>query len=263
MAKHGGLRALLVVMVAALADGFRCPRVVFDRVGLRRDGARVVSRRSAPVAKWEVETRRPACRPCLGAEGGDVQPASRRSVLLAAAALPLANPGPADAADAKGLVFAKTAAGLQWADSKVGSGTPLKQGATCTVDYVMSTSGARYGSKIYRCMRTHAHTHTHTRTHAHTHTNARTHARTQARTHARTPAHTHTHTHTHTAPRMWKSHTAGCLVTAQRLKDWSWPSSGATTCRQCCREVCGASSSRHRWGTRLSPNLWQVPRPES
>jgi hypothetical protein len=27
--------------------------------------------------------------------------------------------------------------------------------------------------------------------------------------------------------------------------------------------VFGASSSPHPWGTRRSPNLWQVPRPEA
>lgn len=39
--------------------------------------------------------------------------------------------------------------GLQYADARVGTGQPLKAGNTATIDYVLSTTGARYGSKIY------------------------------------------------------------------------------------------------------------------
>lgn len=39
--------------------------------------------------------------------------------------------------------------GISWADAKVGTGTPLQVGNTATVDYVLSTTGARYGAKIY------------------------------------------------------------------------------------------------------------------
>lgn len=76
---------------------------------------------------------------------------SRRFALASAVAtLSLAQSSPAAAADAaKGLVFATSASGLQYADAKVGTGAVLKVGERCTVDYVMSTSGARYGSKIY------------------------------------------------------------------------------------------------------------------
>ena len=76
---------------------------------------------------------------------------SRRIALASAVAtLSLAPSSPAAAADAaKGLVFATSASGLQYADAKVGTGAVLKVGERCTVDYVMSTSGARYGSKIY------------------------------------------------------------------------------------------------------------------
>ena len=42
-----------------------------------------------------------------------------------------------------------TKSGLQWADAKVGTGHPLKTGSTATIDYVLSTTGARYGTKIF------------------------------------------------------------------------------------------------------------------
>ena len=69
---------------------------------------------------------------------------SRRIALASAVAtLSLAPSSPAAAADAaKGLVFATSASGLQYADAKVGTGAVLKVGERCTVDYVMSTSGA-------------------------------------------------------------------------------------------------------------------------
>jgi peptidylprolyl isomerase len=38
---------------------------------------------------------------------------------------------------------------LQWADAKVGTGPEPKKGSAVSADYVMSTTGARYGSKIY------------------------------------------------------------------------------------------------------------------
>jgi hypothetical protein len=47
------------------------------------------------------------------------------------------------------LTFQTSSLGIQWADAKVGSGKPLQPGATATIDYVMSTTGARYGTKIY------------------------------------------------------------------------------------------------------------------
>lgn len=39
--------------------------------------------------------------------------------------------------------------GLRWADAKVGTGVAPRPGDAVSVDYVMSTTGARYGSKIY------------------------------------------------------------------------------------------------------------------
>jgi FKBP-type peptidyl-prolyl cis-trans isomerase len=68
---------------------------------------------------------------------------SRRSILLAPTALPL----PGFAAD---LQFSTVpSSGLQWADAKVGSGLAPRPGSPVAIDYVMSTTGARYGTKIY------------------------------------------------------------------------------------------------------------------
>lgn len=47
------------------------------------------------------------------------------------------------------LNFKTSSSGLQWADVKVGSGSPLSKGSSATIDYSLSTTGARYGSKIY------------------------------------------------------------------------------------------------------------------
>ena len=47
------------------------------------------------------------------------------------------------------LVYSTSASGIQWADSKVGSGPTKSNGEITAIDYVMSTTGARYGSKIY------------------------------------------------------------------------------------------------------------------
>jgi hypothetical protein len=46
------------------------------------------------------------------------------------------------------LQFNTADSGLQWADAKVGTGTPLREGSKVAIDYIMSTTGARYGSKI-------------------------------------------------------------------------------------------------------------------
>jgi hypothetical protein len=79
---------------------------------------------------------------------------SRRSVLLGAptvAAAVILSTAPSANAAAAGadLQFQTSSNGLQWADAKVGTGTPLKNGSTATIDYVMSTTGARYGSRIF------------------------------------------------------------------------------------------------------------------
>ena len=47
------------------------------------------------------------------------------------------------------LKFQTATSGLQWADVKIGTGTPLSRRSSATIDYSMSTTGARYGSKIY------------------------------------------------------------------------------------------------------------------
>ena len=39
--------------------------------------------------------------------------------------------------------------GIEWADAKIGTGPELKAGSPVSIDYVLSTTGARYGSKIY------------------------------------------------------------------------------------------------------------------
>ena len=46
------------------------------------------------------------------------------------------------------MQFNTADSGLQWADAKVGTGTPLREGSKVAIDYIMSTTGARYGSKI-------------------------------------------------------------------------------------------------------------------
>jgi len=79
---------------------------------------------------------------------------TRRSAILTPISIPpilLLSAPPASSAPpvAPDLQFSTAASGLQWADAKVGSGQPLKPGSPVAIDYVMSTTGARYGSKIY------------------------------------------------------------------------------------------------------------------
>lgn len=80
---------------------------------------------------------------------------TRRATLLAPLSIPplllLPSPPPSSAAApvAPNLNFSTAPSGLKWADAKVGSGQPLKSGSPVAIDYVMSTTGARYGSKIY------------------------------------------------------------------------------------------------------------------
>ena len=47
------------------------------------------------------------------------------------------------------LNFSDSKSGIQWADAKIGSGQILQSGSVASIDYVLSTTGARYGSKIY------------------------------------------------------------------------------------------------------------------
>jgi FKBP-type peptidyl-prolyl cis-trans isomerase len=80
---------------------------------------------------------------------------SRRAWLLegplAAAATVVAAPSIAAAASAPpNLNFITTPSGLQYADAKVGTGDPItRPGSTVTIDYVMSTAGARVRSELY------------------------------------------------------------------------------------------------------------------
>lgn len=89
-------------------------------------------------------------------------PSSRRALLsqvpAVAATMVVATaislPEPTWAAGSVGpppdLEFVEVPSGLQYADAKLGSGDPIvSKGSTITIDYVMSTTGARYGSKIY------------------------------------------------------------------------------------------------------------------
>ncbi|CAB9516386.1 Peptidyl-prolyl cis-trans isomerase [Seminavis robusta] len=74
------------------------------------------------------------------------------SLMAAAAAATIVLPDSATAASAPApdLKFIETASGLSYADAKVGTGQPVTdKGSSVTIDYVMSTTGARYGSKIY------------------------------------------------------------------------------------------------------------------
>ena len=81
----------------------------------------------------------------LVAAAAALKPLQRRAALsgLTSAALTQTLPARADE-----LSFSKARNGLEYADAKVGSGSPFKAGQRVAVDYVMSTTGARYGSKI-------------------------------------------------------------------------------------------------------------------
>eukprot|EP00569_Conticribra_weissflogii_P007788 CAMPEP_0171338884 /NCGR_PEP_ID=MMETSP0878-20121228/7600_1 /TAXON_ID=67004 /ORGANISM="Thalassiosira weissflogii, Strain CCMP1336" /LENGTH=244 /DNA_ID=CAMNT_0011840713 /DNA_START=98 /DNA_END=832 /DNA_ORIENTATION=+ len=79
---------------------------------------------------------------------------SRRSLLLQSPLLLLLSlsPPPPTNAATPNLTFTTTPSGLQYADVKLGSSsppTPPTPGQTISIDYVMSTTGARYGTKIY------------------------------------------------------------------------------------------------------------------
>lgn len=83
------------------------------------------------------------------------EPTHSRRVALARAShavgagLVAAGAGFVENAGAVDLRFETSKSGIQWADAKIGTGNPLKPGATATIDYVMSTTGARYGAKIF------------------------------------------------------------------------------------------------------------------
>ena len=72
--------------------------------------------------------------------------ASRRAAIQKSALAPLLAPLVVSAAEPETVT---TASGLSYQDFTVGTGPPPVAGARVTVDYVMQTSGARYGSEIY------------------------------------------------------------------------------------------------------------------
>ena len=98
-----------------------------------------------PAEAWQSTT--PGHRPVPPSKAED-----RRTFLLGISATAMvavgANASPAAAA-APDLRFATSTSGIQWADAKVGSGTAKRVGDVAAVDYVLSTTGARYGSRIY------------------------------------------------------------------------------------------------------------------
>ena len=53
------------------------------------------------------------------------------------------------AASSAPLNFSTSKSGIQWADAKVGTGQTPQIGSATSIDYALSTTGARYGSKIY------------------------------------------------------------------------------------------------------------------
>eukprot|EP00558_Chaetoceros_sp_UNC1202_P013783 CAMPEP_0197236912 /NCGR_PEP_ID=MMETSP1429-20130617/3892_1 /TAXON_ID=49237 /ORGANISM="Chaetoceros sp., Strain UNC1202" /LENGTH=219 /DNA_ID=CAMNT_0042695805 /DNA_START=26 /DNA_END=685 /DNA_ORIENTATION=+ len=60
-------------------------------------------------------------------------------------------PNPSNASpEAPALNFATSKSGIQWADAKVGTGQTPQLGTTASIDYVLSTTGARYGTYIYK-----------------------------------------------------------------------------------------------------------------
>merc|ERR1711871_299052 len=68
------------------------------------------------------------------------------SVLTAAAIATVSRPFPSTAAE---LNFIEAGpAGFSFADARPGKGVPFKNGQRVSIDYVMSTTGARYGAKI-------------------------------------------------------------------------------------------------------------------
>jgi hypothetical protein len=78
---------------------------------------------------------------------------TRRSFFLNSAALSgivyVASPTVTHAADGAELTFITSKSGIQWADAKIGTGPEPTAGANVAIDYILSTTGARYGAKIY------------------------------------------------------------------------------------------------------------------
>ena len=53
-------------------------------------------------------------------------------------------PSDSNAVISNGLKLNRAASGLQWADAKVGTGEPLKLGATASIDYSMASTAGRF-----------------------------------------------------------------------------------------------------------------------
>ena len=68
------------------------------------------------------------------------------SLLAAAALSTTVRPLPSSAAELKFIEAGPP--GFSFADAKPGKGVPFKSGQRVSIDYVMSTTGARYGAKI-------------------------------------------------------------------------------------------------------------------
>ena len=83
-------------------------------------------------------------------------PVDRRGLLkhvgltvASSVAFPVASLAVGTSGSSPDLKFVSSPTGLQYADAKIGTGESFTQGTVVTIDYVMSTTGARYGSKIY------------------------------------------------------------------------------------------------------------------
>lgn len=76
----------------------------------------------------------------------------RRAFLLSLTPSLLSVPQIANAVtvSSSNLSFTQTATGLQYADIKVGPGSPaIQRGSTVSVEYILSTTGAKFGNRIY------------------------------------------------------------------------------------------------------------------
>jgi FKBP-type peptidyl-prolyl cis-trans isomerase len=70
---------------------------------------------------------------------------TRRSLLLAPAAVSSVATLPASAATSNGLPLTTAPlSGLRWADAKVGTGQPLSLGTTASIDYSMASTAGRF-----------------------------------------------------------------------------------------------------------------------
>lgn len=74
---------------------------------------------------------------------------SRKQLLHMCAVAGLQALPPVSPSVASGLKYVTSPSGLQWADSKIGAGPPPQMGAKISIDYIMSSTGAARGAKIY------------------------------------------------------------------------------------------------------------------